>query len=338
MKNHLLIAGTGRAGTSLLVKYLTELGLETHVSVSDVVGWSDDANAGLEDKVLHGNGKEPYVIKSPWLFQSIDEILASDDVKIDGVIIPIRDLSEAASSRTILELQNIHSQYQWFTEEMAPWQAWGTTPGGTVYSLNPLDQARLLAVGFHHLVERLVKAEVPIYLVAFPRFAEEPEYLYRALNGCLPSSVTKEAAIAAHNKLVDRKKVRVKKEIGGEILASPEHAPSLEKADNAALRRELVKSRAAHAATEEMLRRAITAGQSAASEVTALQTQLMDAQNALANRSEIISLQHSEVTNLQSEIRGCHERIEMLYSSTSWRMTSPLRSIVNATRGVLRFR
>ena len=30
-RRHLLIAGTGRAGTSFLVRYLAELGLDTHL-------------------------------------------------------------------------------------------------------------------------------------------------------------------------------------------------------------------------------------------------------------------------------------------------------------------
>jgi hypothetical protein len=45
----------------------------------------------------------------------------------------------------------------------------GVTAGGTVYSINPLDQARILAVGFQKTVHILVKHEIKI---VFSRFSE----------------------------------------------------------------------------------------------------------------------------------------------------------------------
>lgn len=103
-----------------------------------------------------------------------------------GVIMPIRNLAEAASSRIILELQKLHHTQEWMADEARTWDHWGETPGGAVYALDPVDQARLLAVGFHHLVERLTRAGIPVYLIAFPRFTQDPEYLFSTLRGCLP--------------------------------------------------------------------------------------------------------------------------------------------------------
>ena len=48
----------------------------------------------------------PYVVKSPWSYQFIRELLARPDIKLDGVLLPVRDLAEAAASRVILELRN----------------------------------------------------------------------------------------------------------------------------------------------------------------------------------------------------------------------------------------
>ncbi len=48
-RHHLLIAGTGRAGTSFLVRWLAAAGLRTHLASHDTPMWDDDANAGLED-------------------------------------------------------------------------------------------------------------------------------------------------------------------------------------------------------------------------------------------------------------------------------------------------
>lgn len=314
MKRHLLIAGTGRAGTSVLVKFLNELGIETHLSVhQDGSGWDDTANAGLEDKLLR-SGAAPYVVKSPWLFQSIDEVLASKDIAIDGVIIPVRDLAEAASSRAILELQNIHKAQEWFTEEAAPWKAWGSTPGGLLYSLDPVDQARLLAVGFHHLIERLTTAGVPIYLLAFPRFTSDPEYTYRVLKGCLPD-VSMQNAIAAHNKVMDTTKVRVTGELRGEhtLLSSPENLPSLEAADNVALRRELTASRKA-------LAEALAKAGALSKEVESLEARLADAE---VKRDEY----RTRLETVLPELERLRSQCAALMKSTSWRLTEPLRRI-----------
>lgn len=87
----------------MLVKYLAELGLSTHITVQEQAFWDDDAHAGLEDLILHGGEELPYVVKSPWLHEFVDEVLERDDIAIDGVIIPIRNLTDAASSRSIRE-------------------------------------------------------------------------------------------------------------------------------------------------------------------------------------------------------------------------------------------
>ena len=76
-RNHLFIAGTGRAGTSFLVQYLHALGLDTHLSRHADPSWSQSANAGLEDLPLtSGKDDLPYVVKSPWLGEIIDQVLS----------------------------------------------------------------------------------------------------------------------------------------------------------------------------------------------------------------------------------------------------------------------
>jgi hypothetical protein len=52
----MLIAGTGRAGTSFLVRYLSALGLETEIERSGQSQWDDVANAGLETMPLLNAG------------------------------------------------------------------------------------------------------------------------------------------------------------------------------------------------------------------------------------------------------------------------------------------
>jgi hypothetical protein len=91
-KHHLVIAGTGRAGTSFLVRYLTECGLETEISRNgDATNWNESAHAGFETFPLV-QGDLPYVIKQPWLHEFAEQFFDRDDVRIDAAVIPIRDL------------------------------------------------------------------------------------------------------------------------------------------------------------------------------------------------------------------------------------------------------
>ncbi|HEX4260274.1 MAG TPA: hypothetical protein VHY76_04170, partial [Acetobacteraceae bacterium] len=108
-RRHLLVAGTGRAGTSAMVRYLTGLGLETHLSRHGAAAsWDDAAQAGLEDIPLSAVTPDlPYVVKSPWSYQFVQELLDDPAIALDGVIVPIRDLVEATSSRIIQQLQAV---------------------------------------------------------------------------------------------------------------------------------------------------------------------------------------------------------------------------------------
>ncbi len=248
-RSHLLIAGTGRAGTSFLVRYLTALGLDTTLSRHGRTAfWDEDANAGLEDLPVTGDPASwPYVIKTPWLHQFVDNVLADGSIGIDAVIVPVRPLSEAAASRVILELRAIHAAQPWMADCQPPWNAWGCTAGGCLMPLEPLDQARLLAAGFYHLVERLVSEEVPLVLVAFPRLVRDPDYLFAKLAPFL-GGVSADQAREAHARLADPSMLRVGDELRASAMGGAAPAPGagsdLATLNHVALRRELGRLRA----------------------------------------------------------------------------------------------
>jgi hypothetical protein len=256
-RRHLLIAGTGRAGTSFLVRFLTELGLETHISRFGENPWDPASQAGFEDLPV-GAGLEnlPHVFKTPWAYQLIEQMLADPAIELEAVIIPMRDLTEAAASRSIIELQAIHGQAPWMARIRRTWEDWGVTNGGVVFSLNPVDQARLLALGFHRLVNRLVLAEVPLIFVAFPRLVQDADYLFGKLRPLIPPSITLEQARRSHRRTADASLARVGRELRrvgerkGEPAGSASAMPTLEELDNIALRRELVRLRDELAETE----------------------------------------------------------------------------------------
>ena len=248
-ERHLIIAGTGRAGTSFLVRYLTELGLDTTLARNgDRAGWDAEANAGLETLLVSG-ADLPYVVKSPWIGEYIEQILKEERFKIDAVIAPVRDLVEAATSRVVLERRAIHQHNPWMAERLErTWETYGHTPGGLVYSLDPLDQARLLAVQFHQLVLKVSEAGIPLVFPVFPRIAADWEYLHKCLQPILPPEITQDMARAAHARVADAAKVRVTSEIFQDApsnviyrkeLQSGPRCPSPTEVDNIALRREI---------------------------------------------------------------------------------------------------
>jgi hypothetical protein len=254
MGGHLLIAGTGRAGTSFLVRWLSELGMDTQLSRDgDAAAWDENANAGLETVPLDdGKHELPYVIKFPWLYQCIDYILANGHPRIDAVIVPVRDLVDAAASRTIVELQAMHEQMPWIDRMDQSWEVWGKTPGGIAYSLNPVDQGRILAVGFHHLVQRLVQAEIPVVFLIYPRLVEDWRHLFDRLRPFLPKTVDEATAELAHRRLSDPNKKRVETELVGPQRFGPIiQYPPYAQLDFAAVRRELLRASKSVAAAVE---------------------------------------------------------------------------------------
>jgi hypothetical protein len=280
-ERHLIIAGTGRSGTSFLVRYLTELGLDTTLARNgeEGAGWSLEANAGLETLGLGTTtGNLPYVIKSPWVGEYVDKILAEKRFKIDAFIVPVRNLVEAATSRAVLELRAAHQGHPWMAEHLdRSWETFAYTPGGIIYSLNPLDQARLLAIQFHQMVFRVSEAEIPIVFPVFPRIIKDWEYLHRCLGPVLPRNITSEIARSAHARVADVSKVRVEvADIPGETSSAYErspdfHYPSPVEVDNMALRREISRLRgelSSQAATRIGLERERDRLQSAISELT----------------------------------------------------------------------
>ena len=236
---HLFISGTGRAGTTLLVRYLTALGLDTHLSRNPNSRVNEDAHAGLEDLPIKGDLADmPYVMKSPWLYEFADQLLADRRIKIDALILPVRDLMEAATSRVVLEMRDIHERSPWMAESGASWGTTGGSPGGMVHALNAVDQARILAVGFHTIVERFVKADIPIVFLHFSKLVEDGDYLFDKLRPFLPPDVTRQQALDAHRAIVDRAKVRVGHEIHP---AGAARDPQHELYDRLALAREVAR-------------------------------------------------------------------------------------------------
>jgi hypothetical protein len=117
----------------------------------------------------------PYIIKSPWLCDYLDEALDNSDLVIDHAIIPMRDLYSAAQSRRDVTLRTDRSLYA------------GEIPGGLWHTNIPEQQEAVLANQLYKLMYVLAKRDIPLTLLLFPRLVRDPDYLYGkiqfALNG-----------------------------------------------------------------------------------------------------------------------------------------------------------
>jgi hypothetical protein len=156
-----IIAGTGRAGTTLLVQILTDLGLDTGFAPDAPI--DDRAAAGLE---LPATGRNsPRIVKSPHFSRWLAGLLDDGRVDVEHVVIPIRDLDIAAASRV----------------RMARYGADLHTWGGLFGTARATRQREALAVIEYDLMFTIARHDVPHTLLEFPRFASDWRYTYDKL-------------------------------------------------------------------------------------------------------------------------------------------------------------
>jgi hypothetical protein len=171
-RHHVIISGTGRAGTTFLVQLLGRLGLETGVGSAVITGVDPTANAGLECDIRRGDA--PYVVKAPHLCDTLDEVLTDGDIVVDHAVVPVRDLYAAAESRRhVVQRSNSHLPPQLLA-------------GGLFGTDDPAAQEAALATRLYQLIHTLAKHDVPTTLLHFPRLVEDPEYLFAKLQPVLP--------------------------------------------------------------------------------------------------------------------------------------------------------
>jgi hypothetical protein len=178
---HILISGTGRAGTTLLVKYFTLLGFDTGFSADDIARTSVGLERVATEEPL------PYVIKSPLYTETIGTCLTRGSLRIKCCVIPVRRLFDAAESRRRIHRESL-----------------GTGLGTIWMTDDPNEQEAVLTRQFYKLVEALVCHGVPMHFLYFPAFAESAEDLYDGLKPILEEhGISRESSDSAHRALVD---------------------------------------------------------------------------------------------------------------------------------------
>ena len=184
-KRHVIISGTGRAGTTFLVQLLTELGLDTGFTDSSS-GVFQNCNAGMECDIRDANS--PYIVKDPRLCYDLDALLRDRRVSVDHAIVPVRDIYSAAESRRAVT-ERAGGVLR--TEE-------GEVPGGLWLTDRPAEQEAILARNLYQLIHTVAEYDIPLTILHFPRLATEPDYLLGKLRSPFPGLDPKRFSEAFH--------------------------------------------------------------------------------------------------------------------------------------------
>ncbi len=356
-RHHVAIAGTGRAGTTFLVRFLKECGLDTGSSTGS---FDERAQAGLEHNLLDEHA--PYVVKDPWLFAYCERVDLGA-VAVDALLVPVRELMAAATSRMLQERVAMTDR---------PWPNWppsdvnGVVTAGAVYSLDPVDQARILAVGFHRLIHWATVERVPLFLLEFPRIVNDGEYLIETLWPWLSNHCDRERAESAFAAVADPLLVRVERlhqadatqdansgtaklDFEAMRIALDEHKALLTSASD-----QLAETREALAETEGRLaesegRLAETEGRLAESHARLAETEgrLAETHAGLTETEARLAETHARLAETEARLAETHARLaetegslgeyrsqhdvairelEAVRATLSWRMTRPLRA------------
>jgi hypothetical protein len=185
VRNHIVITGTGRTGTTFLVELLTHLGLDTGFNADDiVVNKHKDARAGLEYDIR----KEPcpFIVKNPWFCDYASEVIAREDIVINHIFIPIRDLHAAAESRRHVTQTGISNLP--LAKRLKHMIRPKGIPGGLWHtqSSEPEKQETILLQHLYKLLLAVSSTTIPVTFMHYPRIVKDSSYLFKKLAPILP--------------------------------------------------------------------------------------------------------------------------------------------------------
>jgi len=192
----IVITGTGRAGTTFLVRLLTELGFSTgYASMWD--GYRRDVRAGMEvhldpaSATAEDVAAAPTVVKDPRLCHWLGRLVGSGRMAVRLVVVPVRPLAEAAESRRRTGLW-------WLPGDMVPD---GTAPGEAPPPCASVQRQRMrLAEALGELVSTIHEYDLPHAFLRFPRLVDDGAYCYDRLRPIL-SEYTPRAFLAVHERV-----------------------------------------------------------------------------------------------------------------------------------------
>jgi hypothetical protein len=154
------ITGTGRSGTTFLIKIFTFLNFDTGFTRDNYTKYIfDNCGSGMEKNYTEKN----YIIKSPFIMSQLPEIINDTTIKIKTFIIPVRDYKKAAISR-------VHHTNQ---------------PGGLWNAIDEETQIQFYNKIISEYVYYMTKYEIDTIFLDFDKMISDKEYLFNKLKKIL---------------------------------------------------------------------------------------------------------------------------------------------------------
>lgn len=158
----IFITGTGRCGTTFLIKLFTFLNYDTGFNQNNYkAAIIPKCNAGMEKH----HWENYYIIKNPNIIEHIDDILKENSTKIKTIIIPIRDYNMSAKSRASNGPQGV--------------------PGGLWNATNIEEQVLFYNKIMANYIYKMTKHNINTIFINFEKMVTDRMYLFEKLKGIL---------------------------------------------------------------------------------------------------------------------------------------------------------
>jgi hypothetical protein len=156
----ILITGTGRCGTTFLIKLFSFLGFDTGFDRTNYKNFiSANCNSGMERLY----NEKFYILKNPNFLVNINSILQDKSVKIKSVIIPMREIKKSAVSRVNHK----------------------NNAGGLLGAVDEKSQIRF----FNHMISNYIyfmtKYDINTIFIDFEKMVNDKSYLFDKIKNIL---------------------------------------------------------------------------------------------------------------------------------------------------------
>jgi len=204
-KDKIIVTGSGKCGTSYLMRLFSELGMDT--------GWtSDEAAAAVEKQhdfpfewpIHMGSAPgRPMILKHPMMVRWLEDAAAHWNWNVQWVFGCVRDPEAVAAHMYQQEQDTPRPEIPGYYERVRFLKS--EEEMSKEDNLEFLRMSTASATGdLMYLVEKM---EVPFSLILFPRSVTDPEYLYRKLVIDGPLPIPFDDFMRAFNAVADAKKV-----------------------------------------------------------------------------------------------------------------------------------
>ena len=158
----IFITGTGRCGTTFLIKLFSFLEFNTGYSRNNYKNSiNSKCNSGMEKEY----NEHYYIIKNPRIMEKIDNIINDNSIKIKTIIIPVRDFKQSSISRE---------------------KNGDTTQAGGLWNANDVNTQILF---YNNIMSKYIvtmtQYEINTIFLDFNKMVNDKKYLFEKLNSIL---------------------------------------------------------------------------------------------------------------------------------------------------------